>query len=870
MKTYFIPPSTSYLDSVADWLLTQHIEALNQVQIFLPNGNLCQIFTEILINKLDVEKSSYLPSILPLNNLANKTIATCHNGKALRLATKFEQIFTLTKLIHQKQGLSFIESLELADQLLNNFDEILLYANDLKNFSLEDLFDQSLYLQQQLNLLSFYFEQMNQQLLANGKVTLNAFFAQAINQLKLNSPTIIIAPLRQPYCLKTFLQTNASNPNLTVILPPGHEYQNKGKSNTTIKPLIEDKQVLEECLGQISLIEADNEIEESHLIMILIKEFLEQNKEKTIAVVCPNRLLLQLITNNLHKHNIEFADFVGQRLIDNPLCQFILIISKYMLDYDNIHTLWPLLKHPFIFCSNLAKLEGFMRANKFCTQVALLDQWICQQDSELQKWWQQIYRPFQKAQILLSQKTLVSEIFQIALEIAQQIYPQLWLLEHNINVIDLLRDILSSTKLINYTTPQEYVGVLRSLLKNASSKPSSGIKRVNFLTAELALYNKFDLMLIADLNEGSWPNLQLSEIWINNKLRKSLNMPSQDHLLSEKFQEFYLLLCNKKILISRAKKFHGTITNHSRLLQKFLFSLKPEKLNNLNEYSGYLDLLKMQLYYARPRIIHQDFFVNKEAFPATISVTSIELLLRNPYAFFARNILKLYPLKEVDQNAMAAEFGILLHKIICIYNNTDSSEKCFLSIAKAVLQQSGVSLFLYNLWWPKINQIAVEYELFSKNRQDNLAATFSETCGKMILNFAERQINITAIADEILLSKDAKLYIIDYKTGTLPSSKDLYSGLSPQLILEAIILKHGKFEQLPNHYPESIAFIKLASSEPYLQEISFDDIDFDQHLDGLKRLITHYLQENRVYLVLPSRSCAPKYNDYKHLGRKLS
>ena len=870
MKTYFIPPSASYLDSVAEWLLTQHIEALNQVQIFLPNGNLCQIFTEILIKKLDVEKSSYLPSILPLNNLANKTIATCYNGKALRLATKFEQIFTLTKLIHQKQGTNFIDSVELAGQLLNNFDEILLYADDLKNFNLEDLFDQSLYLQQQLNLLSFYFEQMNQQLLDNGKVTLNAFFAQAINQLKLNSPTIIIAPLRQPYCLKTFLQTNAWNPNLTVILPPGHEYQNKGTSKATIKPLIEDKQVLEECLGQISLIEADNEIEESHLIMILIKEFLEQNKEKTIALVCPNRLLLQLITNNLHKHNIEFADFVGQPLLDNPLCQFILIISKYMLDYDNIQTLWPLLKHPFIFCTNLAKLEGFMRANKFCTQVKPLDQWICQQDDELKNWWQQIYRPFQKAQSLLSQKTLVSEIFQIALEIAQQIHPQLWLLEHNINVIDLLRDILSSTTIINYTTPQEYMAVLRSLFKNAISKPSSGMKQVNFLTAELALYKKFDLMLISDLNEGSWPNLQLSEIWINNKLRKSLNMPSQDQLLSEKFQEFYLLLCNKKILISRAKKFHGTTTNHSRLLQKFLFSLKPEKLNNLNEYSGYLDLLKMQLYYAKPRIVNQDFFVNKEAFPATISVTSLELLLRNPYAFFARNILKLYPLKEVDQNAMAAEFGILLHKIICIYNNSNSSDKGFLSIAKEVLQQAGVSLFLYNLWWPKINQIALEYELFSKKRQDNLAATFSETCGKMILNFAEKQINITAIADEILLSKDAKLYIIDYKTGTLPSSKDLYSGLSPQLILEAIILKHGKFEHLPNDYPESIAFIKLASSEPYLQEISFDDIDFDQHLDGLKRLITYYLQENRVYLVLPSRSCAPKYNDYKHLGRKLS
>ena len=112
-------------------------------------------------------------------------------------------------------------------------------------------------------------------------------------------------------------------------------------------------------------------------------------------------------------------------------------------------------------------------------------------------------------------------------------------------------------------------------------------------------------------------------------------------------------------------------------------------------------------------------------------------------------------------------------------------------------------------------------------------------------------------------------YILDYKTGSVPNKKDVLSGLSPQLILEGLILQRGGFNNIPRHEVEKIVFVKLASSEPYLTEIVISDIDFQQQYEGLENLLMHYCQD-ATYKVSPNEEYAPLYDNYKHLGRKNS
>ena len=52
---------------------------------------------------------------------------------------------------------------------------------------------------------------------------------------------------------------------------------------------------------------------------------------------------------------------------------------------------------------------------------------------------------------------------------------------------------------------------------------------------------------------------------------------------------------------------------------------------------------------------------------------------------------------------------------------------------------------------------------------------------------------LTGRADRIEQRRDGGLAILDYKTGTPPSQKDVDAGLAPQLLLEAAMLEAGAF-----------------------------------------------------------------------------
>ena len=50
-----------------------------------------------------------------------------------------------------------------------------------------------------------------------------------------------------------------------------------------------------------------------------------------------------------------------------------------------------------------------------------------------------------------------------------------------------------------------------------------------------------------------------------------------------------------------------------------------------------------------------------EARPKRLSVTQIEMLIRDPYSIYARHILRLKPLEPLNANPGAAERGMIIH-----------------------------------------------------------------------------------------------------------------------------------------------------------------------------------------------------------------
>ena len=85
----------------------------------------------------------------------------------------------------------------------------------------------------------------------------------------------------------------------------------------------------------------------------------------------------------------------------------------------------------------------------------------------------------------------------------------------------------------------------------------------------------------------------------------------------------------------------------------------------------------------------------------------------------------------------------------------------------------------------------------------------------------DRTFVLSARADRIERRHDGSFAILDYKTGQPPTGKQVRMGLSPQLTLEAAILRGGGFEGIPcgllrspnSSMSGSAATIRPASSE---------------------------------------------------------
>ena len=75
---------------------------------------------------------------------------------------------------------------------------------------------------------------------------------------------------------------------------------------------------------------------------------------------------------------------------------------------------------------------------------------------------------------------------------------------------------------------------------------------------------------------------------------------------------------------------------------------------------------------------------------------------------------------------------------------------------------------------------------------------------------------LSARADRIERRRDGSYAILDYKTGQPPTGKQVRMGLSPQLTLEAAILREGGFAGIAGrqHRSRELVYVRLSGNNP--------------------------------------------------------
>ncbi len=223
--------------------------------------------------------------------------------------------------------------------------------------------------------------------------------------------------------------------------------------------------------------------------------------------------------------------------------------------------------------------------------------------------------------------------------------------------------------------------------------------------------------------------------------------------------------------------------------------------------------------------------------PATISITDVEKIRRDPYEIYARKILRLKALNPLDPEPDGRQRGTLLHKVLerfareRVAADAESAGQHLRNIATEEFRSLAHEPEAFQFWWSAFEAIADGFLAFDGKARAEGARIYIETFANLPLALPQgEEVRVTGKADRIEIGVDGLASIIDYKAGSLPRSVDVRQGLAPQLPLTAALLRRGGFAELPPvRGIRSVVYLPIGGSDlpiarsPFTADAALDE-----------------------------------------------
>ncbi len=265
--------------------------------------------------------------------------------------------------------------------------------------------------------------------------------------------------------------------------------------------------------------------------------------------------------------------------------------------------------------------------------------------------------------------------------------------------------------------------------------------------------------------------------------------------------------------------------------------------------------------------------------PRRLRVTEIETWLRDPYAIYARHVLRLVPLAPIEEAIDDVDYGILVHEglhrcLEAIGTGWPEDAAARLGGALEVALANARLRPALTAWLrPRLARSAawVAARELTRRAEDGVPAALAcERGGSWEL----QGLTVRGRADRIERHADGRIVVIDYKTGTAPDPKLVRHGLAPQLPLLAAMAQDGAFGPDFAAPPRGLAYWRLSGGfEPgeELQPLGGDPAELAREVAaaraGLLGLIDRFARPEQGYLAQPVPGRVPGRCGYDQLAR---
>jgi len=330
-----------------------------------------------------------------------------------------------------------------------------------------------------------------------------------------------------------------------------------------------------------------------------------------------------------------------------------------------------------------------------------------------------------------------------------------------------------------------------ALLADVAVRPGwGGHPRLAILGPVEAQLARADLMILGGLNEGVWPALPGADPWLAPAIRARLGLPGAARAMGLAAQDFVRALGGADVLLTRARRDASGPMRPSRLLMRLDALAARMGGEGLGRDADLLRWARAIDGAAAPRPVDRPAPCPPQAArPKALSVTQVDTLIADPFAFYAQHVLKLVRLDALDEDPGAADRGTFMHKVLEDWVKTggfDPDELARLTEAMIARESSGFPL-LRALWGPRARRALgwAGAEILAR-RTWGWEPQAAEAAGVFELG----GVRVRGVADRV--DKGAEgLLVVDYKTGAVPRPRDVLAHRKNQLSLLALMLERG-------------------------------------------------------------------------------
>jgi ATP-dependent helicase/nuclease subunit B len=666
-----------------------------------------------------------------------------------------------------------------------------------------------------------------------------------------------------------------------------------------------------EGLEGLSVVTVRAEEDAAATLALMMRETLE-TPGRTCALVTPDLALGRRVAARLERWGVIADNSSGQPLSRMPAGRLVDLAARFVARPLDPHVLLGLLKHPLgrldlreidptvaagaleehalrgprlrdwsrarraLLKAAEPRDDGKARSEHTITRVAAAGRLL----DRLESLSEAVRAPFVDAAPLDAAARALTELVEALAG------PEAWAGPDGEAAATLLAGLIEGGGSLGDVSRADFAELIRDLLAEETVRTGGANQpRLRILGAIEARLVRADRMILAGLEETVWPNAAPTDPFLSRPMRQALGLPPPERRLGQTAQDFVQAACADEAILVHSERRGGQPAVKSRWLWRLEMLTRgadaPETPVELERPSVHLRQARALDAPARATPDYAPRPAPKppvERRPRELPVTGVERWVRDPYAIYARYVLNLRQMDRPGQSAEAMARGNAVHKAV---------ERLTLSWPEVLPDDCAdqlETLLLEELGHHGFEDAAMAREApLARNCARWLSGWEAERRARRVDIRVEEKVEmsvpgpagpfkLTAKADRIELSATGAA-VLDFKTGQIPSPKQVKSGFSPQLTLTGAILAHGGLSDTGPVQPEELTYVRVVGRKVPGQAVvraSGDEAAAlsEAALEGLKTRIARFDEPDTPYLSWVAPQFMGSFGgNYDHLAR---